>query len=253
MIKIGVSSCFMYPDPNRPFFSPKKLCYLENDMANYLYREEAMPILIPSLTGKALDKFLDQMDGFVFQGGSDLCPETYGDDYLNRERWPGDAERDQYELKIADYAFKNKKPILGICRGAQLLNVYFGGKLYQDLQTELKQALKHRDASEYDKVYHSIEFIQGKLLDKIYQNEKNARNVNSVHHQGIKVLGNNLVIEAISPKDQLIEAFSYQNPEENYVLAVQWHPEFSHTIKDKVISADLIYNHFLDAIKLRRE
>lgn len=221
-------------------------------MANYLYCEDAIPILIPDLKGSAFDDMLAQMDGFVFQGGADVCPKTYGEIYLNQERWPGDEERDRYELKIMDYAFKNRKPMLGICRGAQLLNVYFGGKLYQDIPTQHHYAIKHRDAIQYDKLHHPIEFIEGKLLAEIYQSETNL-NVNSVHHQGIKVLGKDLAIEAVCPDDKMIEAFSYNNINENFVLGVQWHPEFSHTIKDHVISAEPLYNYFLSAVQLKRD
>lgn len=251
MIKIGVSACFLYPDPNRTFFGPKTLCYLENDMANYLYREEALPILLPDLKGRAFEHMLAQMDGFVFQGGSDLNPKTYGEDFLDKEKWPGDELRDHYELKIADYAFKNSKPILGICRGAQLLNVYFGGTLYQDLQTQYQGSLKHRDEEEYDSIYHPIQFTPEQILGELYQNEKNPH-VGSVHHQGIKTLGKGLVVEAVSPQDNLIEAFSYKKMYEKFILAVQWHPEFSHTIKQIVVPADPIYDYFLKTVRERR-
>lgn len=251
MIKIGVSACFMYPDPKRTVFSPKTLCYLENDMAKYLYREDVVPILIPDLPKNELQQFLRQMDGFVFQGGADLCPTTYGEDFLDKERWPGDAYRDQYELTIADYAFTHGKPILGICRGAQLLNVYFGGTLYQDLSTQYSSQLVHRDALQYDHIFHAIQFTQGNILAELYKKEQSPF-VGSVHHQGIKKLGNHLVIEAISPEDKLIEAFSYPDSD-RLVLAVQWHPEFSHTIKDKLIPADPIYDYFLNKIRELKE
>lgn len=252
MIKIGVLSCFMYPDKQRNFFNPKTLCYFENDMANYLCRENVMPVLIPNLHESVLFDFLAQMDGFVLQGGSDLCPVSYGENYLDKEKWPGDEFRDRYELKILDFAIKNAKPVLGICRGAQLINVFFGGTLYQDLPTQYKTHLKHRDAVIYDQNYHSIEFISDQLLSQFYSNEDNLY-VNSVHHQGIKTLGHDLVVEAISPEDQLIEAFSYKNLQDRFVLAVQWHPEFSHVLKDKVISAEPIYTCLLNAVNERKK
>ena len=219
-------------------------------MANYLFREEILPILIPDLNEKSLQHFISQMDGFVFQGGSDLCPRTYGAEFLNQEKWPGDSYRDQYELSIADYAFQHAKPMLGICRGAQLLNVYFRGTLYQDLSTEFQNTVKHSDGSLYDRLYHPIEFIQGGLLANLYQNTQHS-NVNSVHHQGIKTLGRNLVIEAISPQDHLIEAFTYQDQTRQFVLAVQWHPEYSHSLKPTVISADPLYDIFLKHVRER--
>lgn len=252
MIKIGVSACFLYPDRNRPYFSPKTLCYFENDLANYLYREDVLPVLIPDLKGEALEHILRQMDGFVLQGGSDLSPKTYGEDHLDKNKWPGDELRDIYELKIANFAFTNAKPILGICRGAQLLNVYFGGTLYQDLATQYEDSLQHRDAEKYDGNHHTIDFSPGKILSKLYENQ-NIMFVNSVHHQGIKKLGKNLIVEAISPQDKIIEAFSYAKMQERFVLAVQWHPEFSHTIKDKVVPAEPIYDYFIKNVREKRE
>lgn len=248
MITIGVSSCFLYPDPNRPYFAPKTLCYLENDMAKYLARKDAMPILVPDLDKDELFPFLDTLDGFVFQGGSDVSPSSYNEDFLDKEKWPGDPTRDQYELKMLDYAFQRSKPVLGICRGFQVVNTYFNGTLYQDIQTQVKDALKHRDADLYDRLSHEIQFVPGKTLDKIYSQEK-KRLVNTVHHQGIKELGNDLVVEAISPKDKLIEAFSYKDLDDKFILGVQWHPEFFHTIEDKLIPADPLYDFFLERIR----
>ena len=85
MIKIGVSSCFMYPDPKRNVFGHKTLCYLEKDMANYLSREEVMPVLIPDLEEEDIKRFLTEMDGFVFQGGTDIAPKTYKDEPILEE------------------------------------------------------------------------------------------------------------------------------------------------------------------------
>jgi putative glutamine amidotransferase len=141
MIKIGVSACFMYPDPTRTVFGHKQLTYFEHDMSRYLSRPGVMPILLPDLPWEELEQYLNEMDGFVFQGGADISPSTYGDEMIENGRWPGDRHRDQYELKIMDWAFKNKKPIFGICRGFQLLNVYFGGKMYQDLNLKLEPRL----------------------------------------------------------------------------------------------------------------
>src|SRR4029078_12637284 len=98
----------MYPDQERKYFSAKTLCFLENDMANFLYQEDVMPVLIPNLQKRGIENLLAEMDGFVLQGGSDVCPATYGEQFLDESRWPGDEKRDHYELKIVDYAFKQK-------------------------------------------------------------------------------------------------------------------------------------------------
>lgn len=246
MIKVGVSSCLMYPDESRNVFSKKYLCYLERDMARYLAREEVLPVLIPDLEGKAFENFLDEMQGFLFQGGTDLAPETYGEAPIGR--WKGDAHRDAYELKIMDYAIKHEKPVYGICRGFQLMNVYFGGTLYQDIATQLPEAIQHRDAEQYDHLLHEIEFTPGKLLERLHTSDA-SRKVNSVHHQGVKTLGRELEVLATCSTDGMVEAFQWTKAPEGKVIGVQWHPEFFHNAPAPLINAEVVYDYFLDFCK----
>ena len=251
MLKIGMTPCFLYPDPTRKFFSKKSLAYLEKDMASYVGSYDCMPILIPDLKGEHLDQFLNQLDGFIFQGGSDISPSTYGEEALDQDRWPGDPYRDKFELKILKYAFEKNKPILGICRGMQLINVFFKGTLYQDLALETKTTLTHKNHEEYDKVKHSITLKEKGILFKIYNKEKQV-DVNSVHHQGVKKLGSDLNIEAFCPADNLIEAISYKKFDESFILGVQWHPEFSETLKEKIIDPGPLLKCFLKRIHERK-
>jgi putative glutamine amidotransferase len=247
MIYLGVSSCFMYPDPTRTVFGHKTLAYLEQDMARYLAREGVMPILIPDLPEERLYEFLQEMDGFIFQGGADIASGTYNEAPIENGRWPGDPFRDRYELKIMDYAFKNQRPILAICRGFQLMNVFFGGTLYQDLKTLTQTNVEHRNSELYDRVHHLVSCTNDSLLKSIYGQNELA--VNSVHHQGVKTLGKGLVVDAISPDDGLVEAFHYKDLQEHYAVGVQWHPEFSHTLQDKVVDPNPLFEHFLKAVK----
>ena len=246
MIKLGISSCFIYPDPNRNIFRAKSLSYVENDMANFVTRKGVLPVLIPDIKDeKLLNDILREMDGFVLQGGADLAPETYGEKPIGK--WKGDAYRDTFELNILDHAVKNSKPIMGICRGFQLMNVYFGGTLYQDTLTQKEGVNVHRSAELYDSIKHPIVFSEGGFLNKLYVNEKDPY-VNSVHHQSVKDLGKNLEVYAFS-NDGLIEAFGYVKEPVGKIFGVQWHPEFFHTIKKELVDADILFDAFLKHLK----
>lgn len=245
MLRIGVSACFLYPDVNRVVFGPKTLTYFEKDMSVYLARPDVQPIMIPDLEGETMAGFLHDLDALVLQGGADMAPESYGEEPIENGRWRGDRYRDEYELALIDYFMKQGKPIFGICRGFQVLNVYFGGTLYQDLATQRPNTDKHRDAVEYDQVNHDVVLTPGGILEHIYSNYP-SRKVNSVHHQGVKVLGKELQVEATSKNDGLIEAFSWTGAEPGKVMAVQWHPEYFWNFKaGGLMDAHAIYEHFL--------
>jgi len=146
-----------------------------------------------------------------------------------------------------DWAFKRKKPIFGICRGFQLMNVYFGGSLYQDLSLETQTPVEHRNAETYDRVHHEVVCPEQSLLTKIYSKDRFF--VNSVHHQGVKTLGRGLVVDATSPADGLVEAFHQETPNDHLVMGVQWHPEFSHTLQGTVVDPKPLLDYFLEHTK----
>lgn len=247
MLKIGISACFLYPDISRTVFGPKTLTYIESDMFTYISRKGVLPVLIPNLKEDLMHGILEEMDGFIFQGGSDVHPGTYGEKPILNGRWNGDPYRDVYELKVMDFAFKNQKPVLAICRGLQLMNVYFGGTLYQDIPTQLPEAMIHRDAGQYDTLCHEVELMDKCILKDLYQTSTGW--VNSVHHQAIKTLGNDLEVLAISKSDQIIEAIGYTGSEPGKVMAVQWHPEFSQEKTDRELDPEIIIENFLKHVQ----
>ncbi len=244
MIRLGVTPGFMYPDPERVVYGPKHLCYIEKEMANYLARPGVMPVLIPDLEEERLWEFLDEVDGLVLQGGMDIAPETYGEKPVENSRWPGDPYRDAYELKILDYALRKDKPVFGICRGFQLMNVYFGGTLYQDIALEVPGAILHRDAVKYDQLNHEVTFIEGGLFEQWHSGQQVLK-VNTIHHQGLKQLGDDLTVQATSDNGRIIEAFTWNKCNPGKVLGVQWHPEFFFNSKDPLTDAYIVYDHFL--------
>jgi putative glutamine amidotransferase len=115
------------------------------------------------------------------------------------------------------------KPVFGVCRGLQLINVAFGGTLYQDIATQRPEALKHRDAEVYDQNFHDLAVVPKTRLSQLLAGVSSYK-INSIHHQGIKDLAPGFEVEARCPDDGMIEAIRHTGPA--YVAAVQWHPEF---------------------------
>lgn len=249
-IKIGLSACFFHPDPSRPIFTGKTLQYLEQSIAHWVMSTGAVAVMIPNPGGEtqrgdaALEDYAAWLDGLVLQGGSDLWPGSYGEAPI-QEKWTGDRLRDEYELALLRAFDRAGKPVLGVCRGLQLVNVAFGGTLYQDLATQLPGALVHRDAALYDRNFHEIELLPGSRLAALYPGLPTAR-VNSVHHQGVKALAPGLVAEARCARDGLIEAV--RRPAGSFVAAVQWHPEF-HRAGEGTLDGAPILRDFLDAAR----
>jgi putative glutamine amidotransferase len=223
-LKIGLSSCFFHADPSRPIFKGKTLLYLEESLAHWVMSQGVLSYMIPSVPKHAeisLKDLAAPLDGLVLQGGSDVSPKSYGESPLKPE-WGGDYLRDQYEMALLREFGEQGKPVLGICRGAQLVNVAFGGSLYQDIPSQLPDAAKHRDWGIYDQNFHTVNFEPGSRLEELYPGTAAGR-VNSIHHQAIKHLGKGLLVEARAPDDMIEAVRSAQGP---YVYALQWHPEF---------------------------
>lgn len=241
MLRIGITPGYIYPDPGRDTYSGKTLNYLERDTANFLLRHDALPVLIPDCDTEILARIVSQLDGLILQGGEDIAAETYGESPIGP--WRGDAHRDKVELRIMEEAMRANLPVLGICRGFQLMNVYFGGTLYQDIGTQLPDATAHRDMESYDLHQHSIKFIGQNILQTLYK-EVERPIVNSIHHQAIKQLGKELELIAECPDDGIQEAFVLKNRQHSRVMGVQWHPEFAYKMPD-MLDADVLLQHFL--------
>jgi putative glutamine amidotransferase len=230
-LKIGLSARFLHHVPPQLGFKGKKLQYLEPSIAHWLMTDDALVFMIPSIEGGGLLRrgniriadYVDELDGLVLQGGADVSPHTYGETPL-RSAWEGDRIRDMYEIDLIQEFVSAGKPVLGICRGLQLINVAFGGTLYQDILTQRSGGdFDHYDADAYDQHFHTMTLMAGSALAALYPNVGSVR-VNSIHHQAVKALGKDLVVEALSVPDEIIEAIRWRGP--SYVVGVQWHPEY---------------------------
>lgn len=185
----------------------------------------AVPVLVPLFDDDdaTLREIFERVDGVLIPGGVDMDPASYGatpHPKLGRI----DAARDHTELLFAKWAVETKKPFLGLCRGAQVLNVAMGGTLWQDLEAECPQCIKHDyfpgHGFERTHLAHKVSLAGGSRLRVAY--ESDSMLVNSMHHQGIRTLGAGLSGTAIAP-DGLIEAVELQD--EAFIVGVQWHPE----------------------------
>lgn len=229
-LRIGLTARILHTPPAELGFRNKTLQYLEQSLAHWIIAEGALAFMIPTLESASsirraavlVSDYVRAIDGLVLQGGADISPISYGEEPL-RPEWQGDRVRDLYELDLLWECIIQGKPVFGICRGCQLINVAFGGSLYQDIATQVEAASLHVDRDAYDEHTHDLELQPGSLLERLYPTHRQAR-VNSIHHQAVKVLGNSLEVEACSHGDRIVEAVRWQGS--SFVYGVQWHPEF---------------------------
>lgn len=254
-LRIGLSARIYHPLPGAVGLQSKSLQYLEQSVAHWVMSREVMVLMIPSVSGDGivhrsrirLSDYSEYLDGLVLQGGADVSPLSYGEDPLHNE-WAGDRQRDAYEMELLHEFMEAGKPVLGICRGAQLINVAFGGTLYQDIATLCDHAQPHIHP-DYDKNIHDVEWAADSGLSKLYP-ECPGGGVVSIHHQAIKALGRGLRVEASSVGDGLIEAVRLEG--KSYVLGLQWHPEFHPPGSQEVLDCNPILDEFLNVARGRR-
>jgi putative glutamine amidotransferase len=218
---IGVTANLM-PAEDRPVYKGMDLFYGERAMLDAIARAGGVPFVIPIwAAGRDVKRAVDAVDGVIISGGADVSPQHYGETPRN-PAWAGHPERDAFELAIVRAARRRTIPVLGICRGHQLLNVAFGGSLWQDLVTMRDGSLVHRDASIYDDLSHALRVEPGSRVAKLLGTSGEIT-TNSIHHQGVKRLGRGLVATAWAP-DGLIEAIECLR--DRFTVGVQWHPEW---------------------------
>jgi len=188
-----------------------------------LIRIGVLPVMVPVCEGApaCLPEYITKMRGLLLVEGEDIEPAHYKarpENFKHLEKTH--PLKDEIEIRLIREALRKKLPILGICRGSQLLNVVCGGSLYGDVQKEKESELKHIDFDHYDTYRHPISIVPGSPLRKWYGQE--TLRVNSYHHQGIRDLAPRFEPMAHA-EDGLIEA--YRDPKSKFVLGLQFHPE----------------------------
>lgn len=201
--------------------SEKTFCEVGYSYINSIILSGGIPVVIPIIHDEeALKIYLEMIDGLLLTGGGDIAPLLYGEnptEQVDSISW----ERDRQEIALCNFASEMGIPIFGICRGLQVINVAFGGTLYQDIHKQIDGTLGHSpSATSRDQLYHSVKIDKDSKLYSIFREDE--IHVNSFHHQAAKDLGKGLKISAFST-DGIIEAIESQ--ENNFIVGVQWHPE----------------------------
>ena len=213
---------------------------------NYAYTHAieaagGIPLVLPCTEDEGLlDRLAELCHGFAFSGGEDIEPARYGEEKIPQCGAPA-LRRDACDFAVFRKALATGKPILGICRGGQLINVALGGTLWQDLPSQLPSEIHHVQKEEKFAISHSVAVLPGTPLAAITGKTRIA--ANSFHHQAAHKLGNGLQVMA-QADDGVVEAMYL--PGHRFLLALQWHPE---RICDIDTDARAIFESFISACK----
>jgi putative glutamine amidotransferase len=208
----------------------------------------AIPLLIPLVDDDTLRGAYERLDAVFLPGGADIDPVSYGQAPLAL-CGKTDRERDRVELALAHWAIADHKPVLGVCRGMQLINLAAGGTLYQDIADQRPGSIKHDyfpfggSTFRRDYLAHEVAVSAGSRLAEVFG--AGAMRVNSMHHQGVRDLGEGLAATAAA-EDGLIEGL--EGRDGGYVVGVQWHPE---ALTDDHPAARRLFDEFVSVASAR--
>ena len=213
---------------------------------NLLALEQAggIPVVLPYLaTQEDINQIVDQLDGLYLTGGADIDPL-----YFNEEPHPNLGafipKRDAFEIEITKKMLAKNKPILGVCKGAQILNLATGGDMYQDIYSQIEHPLhKHSQKVPRYAPSHTVELTEGSLIHRLI-GKSNVR-VNSFHHQANRQAGKGLIISG-KASDGVVEVV--ESTEHHFALGIQWHPEMM-GVEGKDPSSQNIFRGFISACK----
>lgn len=203
----------------------------------------AIPVIMPlDASEEDLKQLSQELDGFLFTGGPDVHPFLFGEE---TQEHCGNVSptRDQMEISLLPMIMELRKPVLGICRGIQVLNIALGGNIWQDIPSQVKRdfPLAHSQPFHYDMPCHTVSLTKGSLLARI--SGCSSLKVNSMHHQAVKDIAPGLIASAYST-DHLIEAL--EMPGYPFFIGVQWHPEY---LWEKNEEAFRLFQTFVEACK----
>jgi len=219
-------------------YSPLPWYALRKEYFSIISSLGAIPIALPHENTK-IDDYIDLIDGLILTGGDfDIPPELYGQQNIH-ETVVIKNERTAFEYELAQKALRDDMPILGICAGEQLLNVILGGSLIQHIPDEIDSPLEHQQKTPRTEPAHEVSIEKDTMLYAIIGEDKIM--VNSNHHQAVKEVGKNVVINAIAP-DGVIEGIEYTD--HPFCIGLEWHPELEVNKGDRKI-----FEAFLNACR----
>ncbi|ENH96013.1 glutamine amidotransferase [Gracilibacillus halophilus YIM-C55.5] len=184
-------------------------------------RAGGVPVIIPTGTDVMCDIWVRICDGIVLSSGEDIDPESFGA-HPSPHIQKTSKKRDETEIQIVHHALQQKKPMLGICRGAMIVNVALGGTVIQDIETSHPNAINHQQQAARSEPTHHIQMDQDSRLFQL--STTSDIQVNSIHHQAVDQLAPQLKKVATAP-DGVIEAIESVDPFSPMIIGVQWHPE----------------------------
>lgn len=217
-------------------FNSMERTYVNSDYVNAVLKNGGIPAVIPAVSVlEDPEMALNFCDGILFPGGEDIHPWYYNEEPhpLSGELRP---EIDQALIEAGTYCLEKKLPVMGICKGHQLINILLGGSLYQDMSMKEDHSIQHLQKRERSSLTHRIHIQEGTRLAGILG--AGTCEVNSMHHQAIKVLGKGLKATAFAA-DGTIEAME---DEEGLILGLQWHPE---NLVETSVKMNLLFSDFI--------
>lgn len=232
---IGITAN-IFPAADRRFYKNKELLVCERSMVRRILEAGGTPLVLPVVEdNESISYYGHTIDGLLLSGGADIDPASWGG---QSERWHGQPERDHFEIEVLKRVRQRGCPVLGICRGLQLMNVALGGSLILDIEGHNPAFHIHRSQELYCRLRHPMTVTRESWVSQLFDGETEVE-INSVHHQAIDRLGDGLEALAWSD-DGIIEAI--HAPGDAWTRAVQWHPEWddsqpNRTLFDRFVGA----------------
>lgn len=233
----------IYIKENNPFIGLERT-YVNNDYISAIEAVGGVPLLVP-IAGKdaTVKRQIESVDALLCTGGYDPNPLLYGENPSRRIEFIF-PEVDEHQIKTVHFAVDMGKPILGICRGLQILNIAFGGSLYQDLSLAPNSYIQHVQKSRKHSAGHQVTLVENTMLAEVFSEKEIV--TNSFHHLAVKEIAPGFIANAYAA-DGIIEGI--ERSDRSPVMAVQWHPEMMY---EKYPAMLAIFRRFVESAKKAR-